>query len=98
MISLSWPGSTHERMSPPGTSIHTVTIAHRPVSAKAISTTFQVQLFRDAIPLPGFRQFLDHVLSRQHAGAEFPPVLVGVDGFLVAQFEHVSALLAEVDV
>ena len=50
------------------------------------------------MPLPGFRQFFDHVLSRQHAGAEFPPVLVGVDGFLVAQFEHVSALLAEVDV
>ena len=42
-------------------------------------------------PLPRFRQFLDDVLSRQHAGAEFPAVLVGIDGFLVAQFEDVSA-------
>ena len=49
------------------------------------------------IRLPRFRPFLDYVLSRQHTGAEFPPVLVGVEGFLIAQFEHVSALLAEVD-
>ena len=39
---------------------------------------------------PGFREFLDHVLPRQYAGAQFPTILVGIDSFPVAELEGIA--------